>query len=156
MDLRNAYEKYQKKYGLPKYDELDDEFELLYFQKIEEIKFPLRFIRRRIIDKFNAFIHFLHGILQPNTGSLISLEESKFFSDKEKDEIGKLVKEMIKFERKSVLLDVESNEKKDADFITEGLNKWKDLKKKIFLYSKKMQEGWDKEITEDKKGHYFG
>ena len=156
MDLRKEYDQYKKKYNLPRYDELDDEFELLYFHAIEEIKFPLRFVRRRIIDKFSGFIHFLHGILQPNTGSLISLQESRFFTDKEKDEIGKIIKEMIKFERKSILLDIEHDEKKDADFIIEGLKKWKIIKKKIYSYAEKAEDGWSKEVKEDKKGHYFG
>ena len=87
MNLKSKYEKLQKKYNLPEYEELDENFELLYFQQIAEIKYPLRFVRRRILDKINAFIGLLQNIINPNPVSLISLEESKFFSEAEKNEI---------------------------------------------------------------------
>src|SRR3989344_7570437 len=110
MNLKDEYEKLKKKHKLPNYEELDNEFELLYVAKLEEIKFPLRFIRRRINDKIAWFCNMLQNIIQPNPGSLISLEESKFFSDEDRKKMIVLLKELMHMERESVLLDIEYDE----------------------------------------------
>ena len=156
VDLKNDYEKLRKKYSLPKYDELDENFELLYFQPVIEIKFLLRFIRRRIFDKINSYIVFLQNILHPNPNSIISLEESRFFSDNEKQEIANLMKSMMQLERKSSLIDLSGSEKEDAEFIKKAFNSWVDYKKSLYGVSKKMLEGWYSEVKEDSKSTFFG
>ena len=156
IDLKQEYEKLSKKYNLPKYEELDDQFELLYFHQIIEIKYPLRFVRRRMFDKINSFIVFLQNLVNPNPASLISLEESKFFSDEEKNEIISLIREMIKLERQSVLIDLSSTEEKEAKFIKEVYSFWKKHKEKIYKINQKIKENWEKETTSDEKETLYG
>ena len=156
MEIKKAYEKLKIKYNLPEYEELDEEFELLYFQRIIEIKYILRFVRRRIVDKLNSYVNFLQNILNPNPSSLISLEESKFFSQEEREEIIALIKEMVIVERKSLELDINHNEKKDAEFIKYGFMKWGELRNKIAKMCDKLKEGWESEIKEESEKHYFG
>ena len=156
MAFKERYEELSKKYKLPSYEELDNEFELLYFQNIMEISFPLRYVRRRIGDRVNWFIGFFQGILNPNPSSLINLEESKFFSKEDKDKIVSLVKEMVIFERENLMLDLAQDEKKDAEFIKKGIEKWAEFKKEIEPYCVKLKEGWKAETSEEEKEEYFG
>lgn len=156
MEIKSQYEKFQKKYDLPNYEKLDEEFELLYIHNIIEIKPVLRFVRRRIADKLNWAIIFLHGIVQPNPSSLVSMEENKFFTDKEKEEIIKILKELASIERKNFVLDLEHKEEDDAKFIKENVKRWEEIKKKLLEYGIKIQEEWKKETNVDKKEHYFG
>ena len=145
MNLKEEYEKLKKNHKLPNYEILDKEFELLYVTKLEEIKFPLRFIRRRINDKIAWFCNMLQNIIQPNPSSLISLEESKFFSDEDREKMIALLKELMFMERESVVLDIDYDEKKDSEYINNILSKWDSIKKKISYFSEKLKKGWKEE-----------
>ncbi len=156
MSLKEEYEKLSKKYTLPKYEDLDHEFELLYISHLEEIKFPLRFIRRRITDKLSWFCNMLQNIIQPNPGSLISLEESKFFSDKDREKIIGLLKELMIIERQSLNLEITYNEKDDVEFINNLFSRWNNIKKEILYFSEILKKKWKEEIKKEEKEHYFG
>jgi len=157
MDIKSRYEKLREKYGLPSYEELDEEFELLYFHNILEINYPLRFIRRRIMDKISAFVHFFQNILNPTPGNLIAMEENSFLTKDEKDEITSLVKNMIILERESLLLDINHDEEKDAEFIKKAASKWEKYRVKVGTYTNKLREGWNSKVKEeDKEEQYFG
>ena len=156
MTLKEDYEKLKKSYKLPNYEDLDREFELLYVTKLEEIKFPLRFIRRRITDKISWFCNMLQNIIQPNTGSLISLEESKFFSDNDRQKIIAVLKELMDVERESLMLEVTFSEKEDAEFINNIYIKWNKIRKDIAYFTEILKKGWKEEVKKEEKEHYFG
>lgn len=156
MNIKEEYERFVKKYNLPSYEKLDNEFELLYFTNIIEISHLLRFVRRRINDRIAAFTALLHGFLQPNPGSLINLEEANFLNEDEKKKVLVLIKELMDLERKNSLLDINFDEKKDAEFIKEAVNKWFELKKEIFKILNKVKNGWEAKVKEEGKEHYFG
>lgn len=156
MDLRVEYEKLNKKYDLPGYNELDEEFELLYFQPVIEIKYPLRFIRRRIVDKFSGFVNYFQNIINPVNASIIFMEESGFLTDEEKKELAIFIKNMIILERESLILDIELDERRDAKFIKEASLKWKEYKLKLLEYAFKIKKEWEKGTTSEEENHYFG
>lgn len=156
MNLKEEYEGFKKNFKIPSYEELDKEFELLYVTKLEEIKFPLRFVRRRMNDKIAWFCNMLQNIIQPNPGSLISLEESKFFSDEDRTKMISLLKELMYMERESLTLDINYDEKKDVEYINNVFNKWTKLKKEVAYISDILKNGWKKEIKKAEKEEYFG
>ncbi len=156
MNLRDEYEKLRKTHKLPSYEDLDKEFELLYVTKLEEIKFPLRFIRRRMNDKIAWFCNMLQNIIQPNPGSIIGLEESKFFSNEDKEKMIALLKELMYIERESLFLDIEYEDKKDVEYINNVINKWNKIKKDISHFSEILKNGWKAEIKKESKEQYFG
>ena len=157
MDLKKQYEELRKKHKtLPSYEELNNEYELLYFSELIKIDFPLRFIRRRINDKLAGFIGLLQSILQPNPGSLLNLEESKFFDEDEKKKIAYLTKELMKIDRENILLNLNLDEKKDTEFIINTHKKWLKLKKEILKYVQKLKTNWEKEFEKTTPEHYFG
>lgn len=156
MEIKKEYEVLAKKYKLPSWKELDEEFELLYFTSLIEISYISRFIRRRINDRISIFIHNLQGFLQPNPGSPISLEEANFLSEDEKKKVVVILRELMNLERKNNLLDLNFDEKKDAEFITDSVKMWFELKKDIFEIISKVKKGWESKVKEDSKEEYFG
>ena len=151
MNLKEEYDRLKKNFKIPNYEELDKEFELLYITKLEEIKFPLRFVRRRMNDKIAWFCNMLQNIIQPNPGSLISLEESKFFSDEDRTKMISLLKELMYMERESLTLDINYDKKKDVEYINNVFNKWTKLKKEVDYISDILKNGWKKEIKKAEK-----
>jgi len=158
MDIKKEYEALAKKYKLPDYEDLDREFELLYVMDIKEIKYVLRFIRRRINDKVAWACTMIQSILQPNPGSLVNLQESNCFNSKDdKQKLFNLLREMMQVERKSLLLDIKSDEKGDAVFINESYKQWSSFKNEISWIAEKMHKHWST-VQEEKKerDRYFG
>lgn len=156
MNLKEEYERLRKNHKLPSYEDLDKEFELLYVTKLEEIKFPLRFIRRRMNDKIAWFCNMLQNIIQPNPGSIIGLEESKFFSNEDKEKMIKLLKELMFIERESLILDIDYDEKKDVEYINNVFSRWDKIKKEVGHFSEILKKGWKEEIKKESKEQYFG
>ena len=157
-ELKNNYESLKNKYSLPDYNKLNEEFELFYLGKLVEIIHPLAFIRRRMSDKVGVMCSFLQGILQPNPGSMVGIEESSFFSKEEKQkDIQKLLKELMYHLRESYDLDLNIVEENDAKFIKNFYPKWIEIKPRILKLSGKLKEGWKKETkTKNNNHHYMG
>ena len=149
-DLPKAYETLHKKYTLPTYADLNNEFELLYISAtLASLDFPLRFIRRRVADRLANAVGYLQSILQPNPGSFVLMRESSFFSNEEKQKIGDLLQQMITLERTSFVLDLQGNEQQDAKYIQETFKQWLVLKKTYASFVTKLPERWKQQ--EEKK-----
>ncbi len=156
-NVKESYKNLQSKLNLPTYEELDKEFELLYTHEIFEIARPLVFVRRRMYDRIGNVCGMIQGILQPNPGSPISLEESSFFSKEEKQkEFINLLKDLMYYERKASELDLDSTDEQEAKFIKELFSKWKEVKPQLKKIASKLSEGWKKEPEEKKDHSYLG
>ena len=156
MDIKHEYGLLAQKYTLPSYDELDKEFEFLYFTPVSEIRFVSRFVRRRICDRISMFAHTLQGLLQPNPTSFISLEESSFLTDEDKNKASLLIKELMSLSRESSLLDINFDEKKDAYFIREAYASVKKIRNDLFSLLGKVKHGWETKVKEESDERYFG
>ena len=155
MDLKGEYQGLAKKYGLPSYEELDNDFELLYIPSVTEMRFPLRFVRRRMNDKIGWYCNMIQSLLQPNPQSFINLQESRHFSDEERKEMLNLLKEMMILERLAMVVDLQLDEKMDAEWIKESYKKWRSYQDKLQKIAKRLEEVWKKEETK-RKDMYFG
>ena len=81
--------------------------------------------------------------------------ELKSFNEEEKENMLNLYKKLMKFERKSLILDVNPDDNEDAEYINELYKFWKEFKNDIIKIAEKMRKSWD---IEDKplKDAYFG
>ena len=61
----------------------------------------------------------------------------------------------MEFERQSLLLDVEPDEKKEAEFINNLFKEWKNFKEEMIKITKRMKDSWHLEEKEE-KDNYFG
>ncbi len=153
--IKKEYNEIAKKYNLASWEDLDKEYELGYINPILEITHALKFVRRRINDRFVWAATFFQGLLYPNPASLISMQESKFFSEDDRKTALRLMKELMQLERLSFSLDIEGEEKSDADWIKNAHKKWIEHKKDLITFAEKLKEGW-KSDEKTGKGAYFG
>ena len=159
VDLKGTYEPLQKKYGLPSYDLLNAEFELLYIANVVQIDYPLRFIRRKMSDRFGLLCSMLQAFLQPNPGSFINLRESSFFSADEKKQMQDLIRQLMEWERRSLHLDLRLQEKEDVSYIKDASASWASLKPHLDALFSKLPLSWktaEEEHSPEDKNHYFG
>jgi len=153
MDKVNIKEEYKKlKYKLPKFEDINNEFELDF---IKDKPFLLRQIRRRMNEKVIFFCRIIEGILYPTQQHIINVTEVKNFSEEKKKEVHKIYKGLMQYERQSLLLDVTPNNKDDVKFINDVFNFWKKTKKQMEEIVKLMKESWKKEFGSE-KNNYFG
>ena len=89
--LRKEYSKLAKKYGLPPFKQLDNDFEI---SRIEDARFLLREIRRKIREKIHAYRNLIGQIIEPET-SLISVHESIAFNQKGSKEVYALFRKLM-------------------------------------------------------------
>jgi len=141
MTIKEEYNKLQKKYNLPNFEDMNNEFEII---TIEKIDFLLREIRRKISEKIELLAKLLEGILQPET-TLTHFKESNIFSDEEREEVYGLFRSLMFFHRASIETALNENDKKTADFINSFWKKWTKIKNNLEKTVKKVKDSWEKE-----------
>jgi len=93
----NVKEEYNKlNYKLPKFEELNNDFEIDF---IKEKIFLIRQVRRKINEKVIFFCRIIEGLLYPTQQHIINVTEIKNFSDEKKKEIEKIYKKLMVYER---------------------------------------------------------
>lgn len=155
-EFKQCYEVWQKKYDLPQFKVLEDEFDL-YLSDVEKIPkdVVLALVRRRIQEKIGGVIHLLEEISFPNNGSLVSLHETKFLSEEQKEMVGELMQKLMFFERKAVIIDLKPSVSADAEYINSFMKDWPEILKQVVAILETLRDGW--KLTEKKELlHYFG
>ncbi len=148
MSIKEKYDKLKKRYNLPSFDDINNEFEISI---IDNDEFLLRGIRRKIAEKIEAYTKFLEEqILQPST-DVSNMYEFKVFDDEERKEIFKIYKRLMFFSRFSIEAGLYEDDKKTAEFIKSVFDEWNELKKKLLKFVVKVKESWlkEKDIKED-------
>ena len=152
-EIEKQYSELRKKYKLPDFKEIDYEFEL---SDLEETKFLVKAIVRRISEKIDFFTGILDGLLQPDASNLSSLHEAKFFDDYEKKEMYDVYRKLMILSRKTAELSLASNEKDEAEFVNEFFSEWKLIGEELKKYLKKMKESWKTETDIKEDVGYMG
>ena len=147
-EIEKQYNELRKKYKLPEFKEIDFEFEI---SDLEETNFLVRAIIRRIAEKLDFYTTMLEEILQPDTSNLYAMHETRFFDENEKKRMYDLYSKLMDFNRQSIEISLEHNEKNDSDFINDAFNEWKLLKQELLSFVKKMRDSWkiEADIKED-------
>jgi len=151
--IEAEYNKLCKKFKLPKFDEIDSEFEI---SSLETEKFLIKNILKKIIEKLEFYIETIGNLVHPDGSSISTMYEIRFFSDEEKNEMYKLFKKLMKNHRNAITLVLENNEKQQAAFLNKFFNEWLNIKKDLIKYMDKMKESWDKDTTIQEDLGYFG
>ncbi len=154
FDLEKEYNNLKKKYKLPDFEKLNNEFELTSYKDIDP-RFLLRNIRKRIIDRVASIIRFLEDILHPSGQSIVLMNEVKFFDENKLNEINSLLKKFMLIARQSLVLDTDLNEEEDAGFIMVVLKEWPDLKKELKAIAVVLRDSWKAEEKTNTES-YFG
>ena len=153
INIKEEYNELAKKHKLPKFDDINEDFELEF---IKEKSFLLRQIRRRINEKVIFFCRIIEGLLYPTQQHIINVTEMKNLPEEKKKYIEKMYRDLMYLERESLLLDVVPNDKKDAGYINNVFNFWSKMRKQVEDIVRIMQESWKKEDITKEKNNYFG
>ena len=152
FDIKEEYTKL--KLPLPRFEDLDNEFEISN-ASIKNKNFLLRNIRRRVNEKVIFYCRIIEGLIYPNSNNIIGMIEIKFFDEEEKNEISKLYKKLMQFERESLAIDVNPDDKKDVEYMNTVFKQWKQYKEELIKITRKMKDSW-KMQEETTKDSYFG
>jgi len=152
-EIEQGYNKLRKKYKLPKFNEIDSEFEI---SNLESARFLIKNILRRIEEKLEFYIEVIGNLVHPDASSLSTMYEVRYFSDDEKNDVYMLFKKLMKANRSIIELILVSDEKKQTDFLKGFLNEWQDMKKELISHIGKMKDSWEKESTIEEDLGYFG
>lgn len=151
-EILKKYDTLRGKFSLPSYEEINNEFEI---EGIESQTFLLRAIRKKIIERIEPYIETFEQIIQGDA-HITNIYESSQFSEKDKEEVFKLFKNLMKVRRKGSIAALSADMKTDADFIKEANSAWAEFKPKILTYLSMMKDGWEKDTSKKEATEYFG
>ena len=92
-NIEKEYNHLCKKYDLPKFEEIDREFEI---SSLESQRFLIKGILRRIAERLDMYAEVIGNLVHPDGSSLTVMHEVKFFSEDEKNEMYAVFKKIMK------------------------------------------------------------
>ncbi len=153
-ELKKEYKKLQEKYRLPDFEGLNQDF---YIEKIAEFEteFLTREIRRFIADKIYNYLRFIETLLNPVNAPMFIFSVIKSMSQEDKKKFSDIYDRLSKIDLELIKLDVESSEKKDAEFIRQVYSSWQEIKKEMISLLERLNKEKSKEEGNTGSG-YFG
>lgn len=153
IEVEEQYNKLSKKYKLPKFKELNEEFEI---SDIDDVSFLLRNILRKIADKLEFYSNLINDLLQPDMSSLSGVHEISFLSEIDKNNMYALFKKIMKAYRNINLLVLENDKKSQTRYLSSFYVEWLEIKKQLINYLSIMKDSWDKEANIEENLGYLG
>ncbi len=152
-EIEKEYSNLSKKYRLPKFKDIDAEFEI---SSLDNEKFLIKNILRKIAEKLEFYIDAIGNLVHPDGTSISSMYEIRFFSEDEKNGMYNMFKKLMKIDRNIAEIVLRNDEKEQTDFLNKFFNDWLNLKKELLKYIEKMKDSWEKQSTIDEDIGYFG
>jgi len=152
--LKENYKKIQKRYDLPEFEKLNEDFQI---EKLAETEtdFLVREIRKFIADKFMNYLRFIESILNPVNVPMFVFSVIKTIGEEEKKRLSEIYKKLAKCEVELIKLDLEFSEDTEAVFVKEHYELWQEMKKGILEVIEVIKKNWDNKLESNGKG-YFG
>ncbi|MFA5019943.1 MAG: hypothetical protein WC533_02490 [Candidatus Pacearchaeota archaeon] len=152
-EIREQYEKLSKKYSLPLFKELNEDFDIVKAEFGCETL--LRDIRKEISTKYLSALNIVELLLNPSNGSMFHMFLVKSISKEEKDILDNLFDKIGEIQIEGFELDVYYNEKKEAEFIKKTFHLWQEIKPDLAKVIKSLKDNWRKTSFKKEKS-YFG
>ncbi len=153
-DFKQEYKKIQEKYSLPSFENLNEDFGIEKASELETDLLP-REIRKFIWDKIVNYLRLIEGLLNPVNAPMFIFSVIKLLGVEEKRRLSEIYKKLTKTEIKVIALDLNFDEKKEAEFIKNSYGIWQEIKKDLVDIMEKVYNKWDDKIEATTKG-YFG
>ena len=140
--LKKEYKKFQEKYDLPSFNELNENFAV---EKAAEVEtdFTIREIRKQISEKAYNYLRFVEMLINPTSAPMSIMTLVKAFGVEEKTKLTEIYKKLMRNELQLVSVDVEYSEKKEADFIKNTNKIWKEIQKDFMEVIKAVEKNWE-------------
>jgi hypothetical protein len=152
--LKKNYLEIQKRYFLPDFEELNDDFNI---DKVSDIETEhlIREIRKVIVDKILNYIRLIESMLNPVNVPMFVFSVVRAMKIEDRKELAEIYKKLAKIEIELIDVDISFSEEKEAKFIKKSYKIWQEVKEKIGEIIKSVRENWDNKLETDTKG-YFG
>ena len=138
---------------LPTFQDLDTAFDI---HQIDEKDLTLQAVKKKINDRLSHVAGFLGALLQPDTNSYSSLYECRCFDDTDKEKAQELFKRLMILEKQFFEADLVREPKSDVALMTLGLNEWKEIKKEVLPFVRKLKEHWQSSVETQEPINYMG
>lgn len=152
--LKEEYLKIQKKYNLPSFKELNEDFHIEKASETET-EILIREVRRFVGDKMMNYMRFIESLINPVNAPMFVFSIIKLLDAEEKKRLSEVYKLLMKQEIKFIELDLEFNEEKEAQFVKNSYELWQSIKKDMLKVIEKINLRWDDKFETNSKG-YFG
>jgi hypothetical protein len=152
--LKDDYRKFQEKYSLPNFEELNQDFQI---EKIAESEtdFLLREVRKYVTDKFFNYLRFIESLINPTNSPMFVFAIAKTLAVEDKEKLVEIYKKITKIEIDFIDLDLNYSEEKEADSIKNYFKLWNEIKKELSEVVEVMKKNLDNKSEDNGKG-YFG
>jgi len=150
-ELKKNYSILEKKYKLPRFSELNEDFGVEGLRKGEELL--LRNVRKTMLEKIANSIGFVEMLLNPINAPRMYLVYIKSMTVEDKKEIEKIYSVLADILTASLRLEIEYSEKGEAEMIIRVFNDWNSIKKLFMKIAEHMQNPVS---SPTKERSYFG
>jgi hypothetical protein len=150
-EIKEAYGKYEKKYGLPDYKEINGVFELDKIDK--ESDMMLRIFRKVMMDKVLNSLGFFDMIFNPVNAPRIYMPSIKALTEGDKKIMEDFYKVWGDLSLEVLALEVRYDEKAEAKMVKKIYDGWKGIEER---FSKLMNKFARPEAVKKKSRGYFG
>ena len=153
-EVKKDYEKFRKKYNLPSFEKLNEDFQI---EKVaeNETDYLLREVKKAIADKFYNYLRFVETLLNPVNAPVFIFSMIKSIDAEKKKKLNEIYKKLAKNEIRIIEVDLVYSEKKEAEFIKESYELWQKVKEELLDIIKNVKDNWDNKLEGKRKG-YFG
>ncbi len=155
IPVKKDYDKYKVKYNLPEFLELDKFFDIGHLE-LKETDLFLRKVRQIITDKIISYLRFLEILVNPGNNPLFLFKLTRKLNNSDKEGLLELYEKLGKMHLEVVLLDLNYDAEKEAEFIIKTFNVFnKEIKINLSKIIRKLIK---EEISEkkDNSDSYFG
>ena len=150
--LKKQYEILRKKYSLPSFQELNEDFDIEKLQD-KETDILSREVRRVMVERNLSYLRFIEMFLNPTNAPVFFLALVKTMDVKDKAALNEIYLKLGKFELESIKLDNEYDEKKDAEFIKNFYKQWQEIKQGFGKLMENLEKSWEKEVKKGERGY---
>ncbi len=152
--LKGEYSKLQKKYSLPPFEKLNEDFGIEKASESES-EIPIREIRKQISEKIYNYLRLVETLINPVNAPMSILSVVKTLGSEDRDKLAEVYKKFVKSELQLVLTDIEFSEEREAEFIKETFKTWQEAKKEMIDVLGKVEKNLENK-SESNGRKYFG
>jgi hypothetical protein len=150
-ELEKHYDAFSKKYKLPEFKGLNEDFEIEKIKRRSGIL--IKTIRKVMMEKIINSMSFLEMLLNPVSAPRVYLIYIKSMTSEDKTEIDRIYGVLSEVVLNSLELEIEYSEKREAEMINEICKKWNSVKHGFIKIIKDLKKPASSVVKEKS---YFG
>lgn len=151
-EMKKDYLVLQKKYKLPSFQQLNEEFDI---EKVAEHETDclVREVRKAIMDKVIAYLRFVEMLLNPSNAPMFFFALVKGLTSDDKRALDRIYEKLGSFEIDVIELDCHYVEKDEAEFINKMIKEWRGIADEMLKLAETLRRNWSQKSRKGDKGY---